>query len=501
MKTDYEAMIVTYLDGRTSATENRQLDERLRNDPDLRKRFVATAALTGMLAESVATGAMLPQEKPRWIPKILIVSGVAAAAAAVVLSWQLAAPMPHPAVGVLVGAHGTITIDRDGKPITLAVGADLKLADHLVTAGDGFVSLLWSDGSRTSLAPGSAVLLDAGLLDGGHLANALTLESGEIACDIRHRGAGENPFGVAAGPWRVVDLGTTFTVTMAADGPHAAVSRGAVEVHAGAHTTKILADQNAVADAGGIPRVLWQALAVDYGSAAHPFAATSPWNAVIPPSAARGAALPGFTVPWATTGAGIAVLDGNGEMHEVYSRGTSTVIGTMPEVPGLLPAQVNGVRVMIVIAADGKTAWEAREPELRNDHRIAARHLATVDLTGAGDTGGLLSGLPACAGLITADDLAHGIPHAVALYLPQHMQAAAGVQAGDRLALDEDFVDPGPTDSVAAALCLALRAHGAVVVNAGAAAQIAVDALLPPAQQAAAAAAMTRFAPFLRRLP
>ena len=43
MKTDYEAMIVTYLDGRTSAAENRMLDERLRNDPDLRKRFVDIA--------------------------------------------------------------------------------------------------------------------------------------------------------------------------------------------------------------------------------------------------------------------------------------------------------------------------------------------------------------------------------------------------------------------------------------------------------------------------
>lgn len=63
-------------------------------------------------------------------------------------------------IGKIRKLSGQVTIERDGKSITPAVGDSVYQTDKIVTGKDGAVGMLFDDDSRLSAGPNSVLALD-----------------------------------------------------------------------------------------------------------------------------------------------------------------------------------------------------------------------------------------------------------------------------------------------------------------------------------------------------
>ena len=63
-------------------------------------------------------------------------------------------------IGKIRKLSGQVTIERDGKTITPAIGDSVYQTDKIVTGKDGAVGMLFDDDSRLSAGPNSILALD-----------------------------------------------------------------------------------------------------------------------------------------------------------------------------------------------------------------------------------------------------------------------------------------------------------------------------------------------------
>jgi len=525
---DLDLLIARYLDGQTSAEEVQALEGAIRSDPALRQRFVAQAGLFGLLSEGLRGGAVAPSSakggkpvdrgvgsarrnrgagprsaaRPRsvarpWPRRVGLAAGVLALVVA--LLWVT---RPSPVVVVASGAQlvawqGAATVRRGEVAQTLAVGLALAVGDRLDSGADGHIELGWPDGSRTGITAASVAVITA---PAG--APALTLERGRVEVEVA-RSLAAPPLAIVVGDWRIVHLGTVFTVSTG-DGPRVQVREGSVAIHTAsapaAPALTVRAGQAAAPDASGRPRLRWDLPALSYTTPAQPFASNSPWNMPIPPGATRTAfpATSLTSVPWRTTAGRIQVVAGSEPRMELVLQGAGTPPGRLPGISGpIAPADF-----LVVLDPDGRRAWELYGAKLVQQ-RITAQRMVAVDLTGPG-TAGIIppAGYPAYAGLIQGDELRTGIHHALSLFLTQAMLSAADLHLGDRLALPEDFLAPTGAGSqdIEPEVVAALRRHGAIIVGPALRPQAGVDSRLSEAVHARVASSLQRLAPHLQRV-
>lgn len=522
MSEDPDLLITRYLDGQADADEVHQLDQAIRRDAALRQRFVAQASLMGLLGEGLRGGAVAlpaaaapavvrsagpsrhPVAGPRsvarpWPRRASLVAGVLALVVAVWWATRPAAVAVVASGAQLIAWDGAATVRRGEVAQPLTTGMVLGVGDRLDAGVDGRLDLVWPDGSRTGITAASLAVLTAPAA-----APVLTLERGRVEVEvINHRSA--PPLAIVVGDWRIVHLGTVFSVSTG-DGPRVQVRDGSVAIHStnapATPTLTVRAGQAAAPDVAGRPRLQWDLPVLTYATAAHPFAANSPWNTPIPLGTARTAfsAAALTTVPWTTTASRILIVTGVEPRIEVVLGAPGRPLGRVPSVPGLEAARVAATDFLVVLDPDGRRVWELYEARL-GEQRVTAQRMEAVELGSAGTTGIILpAGYPAYAGLVQGDELRTGIHHALALFMTESMLSAAGVRLGDRLALPEEFVVPTGAPAVAPEVVSALRRHGAIVVGVALKPQVGVDSRLPVEVHAQVAASLERLVPYLQRV-
>jgi hypothetical protein len=516
MSSDPDLLITRYLDGVATAEEVGELNEAIRADPGFRERFVAQAALIGLLSEGLRGGAVTAPrarirppprrrgDRPRsatrpWQGRIGLGIGVMTIAA--IVGFWATRPSPvtaAPAVAQIVAWKGAAAVRRAGAEQALSMDMAVVSGDRLDTGADGGIELAWPDGSHTTFAATSrgSIAAPAGV-------PLLMLEHGtvEVAVD-QHLTA--PPLAIMAGDWRIEHLGTLFTVSIDG-GARVQVREGRVAVHApGTPPLTVYAGQVAAQEPGGRPALRWDLPAVAYGTVAQPFAANSLWNTPIPP----GTELSPFptaaltSMPWVTTATRVLVIPGSEPRIEVTRDGPGEPLGRIPGIPADMDAKRFITDFVVVLDPDGRRVWELYATK-RLEQRLTAQRVMAVDLGGPGVAGIIPgAGYPAYAGLVQGDELRTGIYHAIAIYLTQPMLTATGLRPGNRVALPEDFIVPAAAGGPATEpeLVAALRRHGAIIVGPASKPHVGVDSRLPAAVHARVAAAFQSLAPYLQRV-
>jgi hypothetical protein len=524
MTYDRDVLITRYLDGLAAPDEVDRLDEEIRNDPDFRHAFVAQAALFGLLKEGLQGGAVQtpvvidgPQRQRRagpaagrgqqsraawrpWSRRVGFALGTLVLAIGVGV-WAIRPPRVPvvPSGGQLVAWQGGATLRRGEGQLPPGIGLPLAVGDRLETGVDGRIEISWADGSHTRLTVSAAaeVTASAG-------ASELALRRGSVEVETAKRQPGIPPLAIVVDDWRIIHLGTVFTVS-AGNETRVLVREGSVAIHAAsAPPVTVRAGQVASRDQRGAPDLRWDRPELPFATAAQPFAANSLWNTPIPLGRARTPIPAGVldATPWITTSTRITVVSGDPREVDVMAKGQDTILGRSPGIPDSAAAQIATTDFTVVVGPAGRQVWELYGASVA-DRRLRADRLVKPDLSGSGTTNGILAtGFPAFAGMVQGDELRNGIHHAVAIHLPPAMLSAADLQAGDRLALAEDFVasaaEGGP--AIAAELITALRRHGAIVVGAANTPQIGVDSRLPAELHGRVASAIQRLAPHLQRV-
>lgn len=504
MSDDVDVLITRYLDGVAEDNEVVRLEHSLHADPALRQRFVAQAALLGLLAETLRGDAILPsmsktavhghkrtrtsaRSASRPWPRAFLVGALVALMAGVTL-WFTHSPDGPPSAARMVVWDGDASLLRHGARRPLISGQTLVIGDRLDAGTDGSIDLAWTDGSRTRLTTGTRVeITDVA---------EIRLDQGDTEVRVQSDGRASGPtLAVRVGDWRIIHLGTTFTVST--KDARLRVHEGRVAVHRHGQTAvTVLAGQAADVDAGGHPHLRWDLPAIPYGVAAAPFSSTSRWNAPIgigTPRKPFPAASLGQT--WSTTAQRVMTVVGTTRVMDVRRRDGGDVLDRIPGLPaGVDPA---GIDFLVILSPRRDRAWEVYGGTLATGH-LNATALMSVDLAGDGMVGMLPSGLPACAGLIQGDEPAHGIHHALSISLPPATLTATGLRIGDHVALAEEV--PLEDDPVVKTLGEALRRHGAIVVGSTHQLQLGVDSRLSATIHQDLAAAMTRIAPRLQHI-
>lgn len=524
MSTDRDVLIARYLDGLTAPEEVGQLDAEIRSDPDFRRAFVAQAALFGLLREGLQGGAVQTldaaskpelqrgarpaqrrEQRPRaasrpWPRRV----GIALGALAIAIGVGIWATRPPPvavvpAGGQLLAWQGGATLRRGEAHLPPGAGLSLAVGDRLETGSDGRIEIGWADGSHTRLTAFAAaeITAPAGV-------PALALKRGSVEVEIAKRQPEASPLAIVVDDWRIVHLGTVFTVT-AGNEARVQVREGSVAIHAAsAAPVTVRAGQVAARNQRGAPQLRWDRPELPFATAAQPFAANSPWNTAIPLGSTRTPIRAGVldATPWTTTSTRVLVVVGGPREVDVMLKGRATVLGRIPGIPDSAAALIATTDFLVVVGPLGRQIWEIYGLSSA-DQRLSADRLAKPELGGGGTTGGILAtGYPAFAGLVQGDELRNGIHHALAIHLPPAALTGADLRAGDRLALADDFVaETAGGPAIDAELITALRRHGAIVVGAANAAQVGVDSRLPAALHERVSSAMRRLAKHLQRVP
>ena len=105
------------------------------------------------------------------------------------LAMAPAAARADDAIGQVKTEAGTVTVERAGKPVALAIGDHVFQADTVVTGPDGSVGITFADNSMMTLGPDSRLALDqfrfdptteAGAFDSSLKQGTLAVKSGQI---------------------------------------------------------------------------------------------------------------------------------------------------------------------------------------------------------------------------------------------------------------------------------------------------------------------------------
>ncbi|MCX6970779.1 MAG: hypothetical protein NTV93_11630 [Verrucomicrobia bacterium] len=126
-------------------------------------------------------------------------------------------------------------------------------------------------------------------------------------------------------------------------------------------------------------------------------------------------------------------------------------------MPAAVDLQMFRQSPLILVSADGLTAWEVTEPRPIGEGRIGAAAARHVDL--AGDVEGEGPGQPLLAGIIRPGELENGIPHALSLGLPSSLTRSK-CRLGSRIAISKNL-DPEKFGA-AREIARALRDYGGV---------------------------------------
>lgn len=111
--------------------------------------------------------------------------------------------------------------------------AQVADADQLYQTGQDGRGITLADGSRITLSPNSRIRVAMG---GGDRKAAL--EQGRAVFSVRHDAG--HPFTLTAGGWTVTDLGTRFSVGLAASRIEVALLEGGVRIEDGRHPATVL---------------------------------------------------------------------------------------------------------------------------------------------------------------------------------------------------------------------------------------------------------------------
>lgn len=216
-----------------------------------------------------------------WLPRLAV-----AALLLVLIAggwWMSLRGQARPGECRLEGA-ASVSLMRGGVAVPAPAGTRLLGGDHL-TATDT-ATLVWADGSRLVLEPGTRVRLERPTLDPG-----LILEHGTLLAEIAPQRPGMS-FAVATPEARVEVVGTRFHLTTA-------VQRTHVELHAGQVQVKRLTDARVLTLRPGdsVTVAAGEEFAVRSAATAVPPAATPPvtptavepaWKPLFPPDGLDG---------------------------------------------------------------------------------------------------------------------------------------------------------------------------------------------------------------------
>ncbi len=227
-------------------------------DPGLRTRWVAHARLAIVLrgraprsdlAARVAAVAQARRPSQRTAVARRVVRRVRPATG----RWALAA-----AAAIAVVVAGALVWSTEGTPPqadpvatvpapTWAPAFGIRSVAGGIAVDSGTLELVWADGSRAQVAPGSQVYPGA----------VTRLESGRMAVTVAPQASGS--FRLVAGPAAIAVLGTRFTMDTDGDGTEIAVESGRVAVTVPGGRREVAAGGRIRATAGGTAdrRSLW----------------------------------------------------------------------------------------------------------------------------------------------------------------------------------------------------------------------------------------------------
>src|SRR5689334_17023867 len=83
------------------------------------------------------------------------------------------------AAGSVIGASGTVTLQRGGQSVSLRIGDPVLINDTIQVPADSRLKLRMSDGSIVSLAPGTSMRIDNFAVDGSGRRASASLSVGQ----------------------------------------------------------------------------------------------------------------------------------------------------------------------------------------------------------------------------------------------------------------------------------------------------------------------------------
>ena len=259
---DMERLISRYLDGTESPEEMAQLDERVRNDPDvclaLFRLATQDATIQTTLAEdSIAGEHVRAEDALRAKPALgwFWIAAAAAAAVALLGAWRLAMPPAVDAVpvaGVVAETRGSFS-DRTGSA-PLKAGDVLRPGDRLHIGPDGYLKYACRDGTVVEARANSTLTL---IVDARSSADSIRLEQGVLIANVRKRP--ESRRMLLSTPHAVATVkGTVLRLSVTPEYSELNVQTGKVEFATASKRASVVASESATVQGGKLCKFMGQ---------------------------------------------------------------------------------------------------------------------------------------------------------------------------------------------------------------------------------------------------
>lgn len=283
---ELDCLIDRHLAGRATEEELATLSRNLESDLGARRRYLRAAQLHAALAAEespVQVGAgnevAVPQREPRrWLAWVAAGAGIAGAG---LLAWQTLLVPPNVSAAAPVATVGRLEDARWVAPEVRWQPGDSLRAGQTLELSAGLATVEYAQGARVTLIGPSIFEVSSG--------NSGFLTLGQLKAQADTPEA--KGFTVRTRTARVVDVGTAFVASAAADGQSRFdVTEGEVQVHlAGADAPQRLRSGEALAVEAGNPQLVVRIEPGD-GTAAFRFPTIEPPSAHDYADASRGAA-------------------------------------------------------------------------------------------------------------------------------------------------------------------------------------------------------------------
>ncbi len=238
-------LLQAYLDGQLGPAETLAFEARLKGEKPLAQALLSLVREEAILNRwaCAATASDVPsmpgcQVQPRrrrfgpWLARIGLAAAVLAGvllSAALWYRWPFSA---KPVAAVQPAIHGLarlellqgdVQIVKAAGPVYAAAGQELQHGDGIHTpAEDGFAILVYADGSRLELSPGTNLVLEE---NGG---KRLLLTEGQLAADVTSQPDGK-PMRVITPHAELTVLGTRFTAVTNSTGTRVDLEQGRLQ--------------------------------------------------------------------------------------------------------------------------------------------------------------------------------------------------------------------------------------------------------------------------------
>ncbi len=243
-------LLQQYLDGRLSPEQTTALEARLKTEPVLAEqllalaqeeatlrewaqaRWVAAATQRAWIHRRVARSVpRADRRRPRWLVRLVLLTGVAAATAWFTFTWLVPGSPPAQATTLaqLTEAQGKVRLVMpDGNVRDARGGEALRAGQEVRTSGEGSqAAIRYADGTRLELSPDTVVRLEGGSEAG--VGKSLYLQAGLVEANVT-RQPEDRPL-VLRTPQAIIRvLGTRFSSAASVEATRVELEKGRVQV-------------------------------------------------------------------------------------------------------------------------------------------------------------------------------------------------------------------------------------------------------------------------------